>query len=172
MKWVIGIVCACLMTAVPAAAEGPEPVKISRFSGKAVPRFESLRYASVNGRAGPSTEHPVLWHYERKGLPLMIVKESGEWRKVRDPEGEEVWMHARMLGRPETLYVVSAADVHRSDDLSSAVIARLGPGALIEAERCTEVACEVRVGKQKGWAPRLHFWGVNRASDAGATPGG
>jgi SH3-like domain-containing protein len=164
MKWALAVVCACLALAHPAAAEGDGTAKISRFSGKAVPRFESLRYASVNGRAGPSTEHPVLWHYERKGLPLMIIKESGEWRKVRDPEGEEVWMHARMLARPETLYVVSEAQVHRSADLSSAVIARLGAGALVEAGACTDVACEVRIGRQKGWAPRLHFWGADRLS--------
>ncbi|MEO0982249.1 MAG: hypothetical protein AAFX03_06315 [Pseudomonadota bacterium] len=39
--------------ALAASAEPPQ-TKISVFSGKPVPRFESLRYSAVHGRAGPS----------------------------------------------------------------------------------------------------------------------
>jgi len=75
----------------------PQPQRVSQFSGKPVPRFETLRYSEVNGRVGPSLEHPIRWRYEREGLPVLIVKESQDWRRVQDPDGEEVWMHARML---------------------------------------------------------------------------
>ena len=63
----------------------------------ALPRFVSLRTEGANGRHGPGLEHRVDWIYERAGLPLLVTAESGPWRRVRDPDGGEVWMHARNL---------------------------------------------------------------------------
>src|SRR5574339_414312 len=65
------------------AAEGVE-ARVSDFSGLPVPRYSSLRYDKVNGRAGPSLDYPIAWTYERQGLPVVIVRESEEWRKIRD----------------------------------------------------------------------------------------
>ena len=45
------------------ARQSAETVKISRFSGKALPRFESLRYSAVHGRQGPTLDHEILWRY-------------------------------------------------------------------------------------------------------------
>ena len=92
---------AAVFLAMPALADsgqsGAAKVEISHFSGKPVPRFENFRFAAVNGREGPSESHRILWRYERAGLPVLIVKESRNWRRVRDPDGDEVWVHARML---------------------------------------------------------------------------
>ena len=36
-------------------------------SGFKVPRYVSISSGKVNGRAGPSQEHPVLWTYQARG---------------------------------------------------------------------------------------------------------
>ena len=61
-------------------------------SGLPVPRFVSLKAEKVNVRRGPSSDHPVAWVFQRKGLPVEIVAEFENWRRVRDSEGEEGWI--------------------------------------------------------------------------------
>ena len=51
------------------ARQSADTVKISRFSGKPLPRFESLRYSAVHGRQGPNLDHQILWRYELKRGP-------------------------------------------------------------------------------------------------------
>ena len=87
MKWAPIVISGTFLLCAAAAAEGPQVTRISQFSGKAVPRFETLKFAAVNGRSGPSREQSVVWRYERKGLPLLIIKETRDWRRVRDPSG-------------------------------------------------------------------------------------
>ncbi len=91
------------------ARQSAETVKVSRFSGKPLPRFESLRYSAVHGRRGPDLDHPIVWRYEREGLPMLIVRETHGWRRVRDPDGDEVWMQARMLSEAPTAMVVKTS---------------------------------------------------------------
>ena len=121
MKKAFGIcaVLGALMSVSPLAVADNEAPRVSPFSGKPVPRFESLRYSTVNGRVGPSLQHPIAWRYEREGLPVLIVKESMDWRRVRDPEGVEVWMHARMLSGQTTGIVRQDATLKNSPDVQS-----------------------------------------------------
>jgi SH3-like domain-containing protein len=88
---------AVLMAGPAAFAETQGEVMISRFSGKPVPRFETLKHERVNGRKGPSEDYKVQWEYARKGLPMLIVKESGDWRYARDPDGDEIWIKKTQL---------------------------------------------------------------------------
>ena len=89
------------------AAEGIEP-RLSDFSGLPVPRYASLRFDEVNGRSGPSLDYPVKWTYERAGLPVVVIRESNEWRKVRDPMGDEVWVNASQLAEQRTAITTHA----------------------------------------------------------------
>ncbi len=40
-------------------------------------------------RAGPDQKYPIRWTYSRRGLPVEIVLEFENWRKIRDHEGQE-----------------------------------------------------------------------------------
>ena len=144
-----------------AVAQEVVPARLSKFSGKIVPRFEVLKYAAVNGRAGPSREHPILWRYEREGLPLLIIKESRDWRRVRDPDGDEVWVHARMLEAGHSGLVQIESFVYREASFESERVARLEAGVLVETGRCDARWCEVKAGSYKGWAPEEVLWGVD-----------
>src|SRR5258708_4490879 len=58
-----------------------------------VPRFVTLRSDKVNLRVGPSEQYPIDWVFTRKNLPVEIVAEYGTWRKIRDIDGTEGWVH-------------------------------------------------------------------------------
>lgn len=144
----------------PVAAPTAEPV-ISRFSKKPVPRFETLRWAEVNGRTGPSLSAPIAWQYNRKGLPVMVVKESGEWYRVRDPAGDEVWVHMRMLAEGATAMVTRTSVLASSNARGADGVAELGKGVLVEVMACEATLCEVEAAGYRGWMPRSSLWGAS-----------
>jgi SH3-like domain-containing protein len=146
---------------LPALADGAGESRISRFSGKPVPRFESLRHEKVNGRKGPGEDYQVRWEYARKGLPMLIIKESGDWRFVRDPMGDEVWIKQTQLTSQANALTLGAflLKAGRTDD--SADVARVPAGAVVSLESCDEALCQVRVGRYRGWAPRDQLWGAS-----------
>jgi SH3-like domain-containing protein len=142
------------------AAEGVAS-RVSDFSGLAVPRYSSLRYDKVNGRAGPSPDYPVTWTYERQGLPVVIVRESQEWRKIRDPQGDEVWVHRRMLSADRTAITTVAGAIKHEADSRSQPIARFNIGAVLKLEACTPAWCQVEAEGRKGFVLKSQLWGVD-----------
>ena len=88
------IAAAAILIIGPAGADTPS---VGTDSNLPVPRYVSLKTAGANGRHGPGLEHRVDWVYERAGLPLQVTGESGPWRRVVDPDGDTVWMHAQNL---------------------------------------------------------------------------
>ncbi|MEO0815683.1 MAG: SH3 domain-containing protein [Pseudomonadota bacterium] len=156
----------CTYAAGPALAEGepaataPQEVTISHVSGKPVPRFESLRYAAVNGRTGPSQDHPIEWHYQRVGLPVLVLKETRGWRYVRDPHGAEVWMHERTLTSSDTAMALTRDTLLSEPRSTGRPVAEVEDGAIVSLGRCERGYCHVSSGRHGGWAPMASLWGV------------
>ena len=161
------LLCACVLTLCgTGSAEGPQEIRISHFSGQPVPRFETLRYAAANGRSGPSRDHKVVWRYERKGLPLLIIKESQNWRRVRDPDGDEVWVHSRMLTSADTVMLQTETPLRKKDDPASRIVAHLHRGVIADIEKCSAANCRIEAQNFKGWVDKAALWGLD-VSEAG-----
>src|SRR3954471_17893516 len=77
------------------AGQAQAAVDRSTPSGMAVPRYVSLKFDKVNARAGPGDDHRLLWVYRVRGLPVQVVAETAEWRRVCAPDGELAWVHKR-----------------------------------------------------------------------------
>jgi SH3-like domain-containing protein len=159
----LALTLAAMLFCVPVGAETESSPRVSPFSGKPVPRFETLRFTTVNARVGPSFAHRVVWHYERRGLPVLIIKESGDWRRVRDPAGDESWMHARTMQAGETAMILSDTELREAADDSSQIVARLQEGLLVQMQRCDMSFCRVETQNQRGWVPRHALWGIDPA---------
>ncbi len=147
-------------------ADAPTP------SGDPVPRYMSLRYDEVNGRRGPGFQYPVIWLYVRQGLPVQVIAETDTWRKVRDPLGDEVWMHRRTLTRRRTVYTLGGA---REGDLTplyaqpeplAAIVALAERGAVFALDSCRGAWCRIDGDKAAGWAPAAQLWGVETSAAA------
>lgn len=163
------LLCLALMTGLGGLAsearQQAETIKISRFSGKPLPRFESLRYSAVHGRQGPNLDHPILWRYEREGLPMLVVRETHGWRRVRDPDGDEVWMQARMLSATRTALVTRETELMRAPGNEGRAKARLRQGVIVELKSCEAGWCAIEIGRQSGWAPTDALWGTTIETD-------
>src|SRR5919204_606278 len=80
-----------------ALAADPPSNNQRKGSGLPLPRFASLRSDEVNVRTGPGTRYPVDWVFKRKGMPVEIVAEFENWRKIRDWQGASGWVHQSLL---------------------------------------------------------------------------
>lgn len=134
-------------------------------SGLPVPRFVSLRAEEANIRTGPGEQYPIKWTYQRQGLPLEIVAEYHHWRRVRDWQGTEGWMHSSMLtGRRSFIVVDDGKPVPIRDEasLSGRIVAEVEPKVVGRIESCAKGDdwCKVKVDSIKGWMERKAMWGT------------
>jgi len=133
-------------------------------SGFPVPRYVSLKVGKVNGRTGPSRQHPIAWQYRRKGLPLVVVAETEMWRKVRDVTGDESWVHKPALSGLRRVLVLEDATLHSKAKDAGRVTALVERNALLQLEECNEDDwCKVRAADgHKGWTQRYKLWGAQK----------
>ncbi len=124
-------------------------------------RFASLRADEVNVRAGPGVRYPVKWVFVRKQLPVAITAEFESWRKVRDSEGAEGWVHRAMLSAKRSIVIIGKAKTLRrvASDTAPAV-AQMTPGIVAKIESCNGQWCELAVGAYSGWVRQSGLWGL------------
>ena len=126
-----------------------------------VPHFASLRANVVNLRAGPGERYPIEWVYQRRGLPVEVTAQFDVWRKIRDSDGTEGWVHERMLTAQRSVIVKGAERVLKSDpDRGAATVARAEPGVVARLIECRADWCRVETQGIKGWLQRVDVWGV------------
>jgi SH3-like domain-containing protein len=168
-----------VLLARPAAAQPqpaePLPGEVSGGSaaptGLPLPRFASLRSAPVNLRTGPGVRYPVDWVYVRRALPMEIVAEFDTWRRVRDPDGAEGWVHQSMLSGRRTAMVrrdggadgaAAPQPLRAAGNDQAALVATLAPGVIVTLQRCPagSAFCRVEVAGAQGWLRRAALWGL------------
>lgn len=137
----------------------------SKSSGLPIPRFVSLRSSEVNMRVGPGHHFPTDWVYRRVNLPLEVIAEFGDWRKVRDMDGTQGWIHKSLLsGYRYVMFLRDNTPLHVSDDEDARVVAKAQNGVMAKLVKCEGDFCYVhirQVGAFKGWVKRFHLWGVS-----------
>jgi SH3-like domain-containing protein len=155
----------------PAMPDRPPPAPMAEpptqtpgsVTGRPLPRFASLRSSEINLRAGPGTRFPVEWTYTRAGLPVEIVREFDTWRRIRDMDGVEGWVHQSRLAPRRTFLVLGGAQtLRRAPDDQAAAVAQLAPGVIGTIRRCEAASawCEVAVPGARGFLKREAMWGV------------
>jgi SH3-like domain-containing protein len=146
------------------ASIAPEPANVGP-SGLPLPRFVSLKAEKVNVRRGPNSDYPVSWVFQRKGLPVEIIAESENWRRIRDSEGAEGWILQNMLSGKRTAMVApwrrnETLPLHRGPAADTGLVARLSAGVVAEIEECGRDWCEVNAGGYEGFIAQSNLWGV------------
>lgn len=130
-------------------------------TGLPLPRFASLRASKVHMRTGPGVRYPVEWVYRFQGMPVEIVAEFDNWRKVRDWQGSEGWVHRSMLAGKRTALVIGGIQPLRGDPAPDAtMVARVEERVLARVLECDGAWCRIEIGKKRGWILRTQIWGV------------
>lgn len=153
------------LTASPCAAATPGDVAAGAVSGLPVPRFVSLKPDRVNVRSGPNKDQDVRWVYTRSGMPVEVVAEFENWRRIRDWEGAEGWVYHSLLSGKRTAVVVPAikADLvplYEGKDTASPVVAQLQSGVLGTLKSCDGDWCAFVGRGFSGFIRQDRLWGA------------
>lgn len=142
------------------AGRAAEP-QVGPDSGLPLPRFVSLAADKVNARTGPGSRYPIAWQYQRRGLPVEVVAEYEYWRRIRDHDGTETWVHKNLTsGRRYALVDGNVREVFKKPDQQSDVLLTAEPGVQARLRKCQDAWCQVEIAGQRGWMPRIHLWGI------------
>nr|WP_255561615.1 SH3 domain-containing protein [Pseudohoeflea sp. DP4N28-3] len=156
---------ALLVSTVPSLAQGAG----RGASGLPLPRFVSIKAQRVNLRVGPGRAYAVSWMYTRPGVPMEIIQEYDNWRRVRDADGTEGWIYQSLLSGTRTGVAapwkrtaddVSLIAMHREARAGSKLIAQLEPGVILTMLECNGNWCRVEAGGANGWVAQNEIWGA------------
>jgi SH3-like domain-containing protein len=143
-------------------------------SGLKLPRFVTTRSHPINVRVGPGTRYDIAWNYTVSGVPVEIIQEFDTWRKIRDVEGDEGWVHQSLLsgnraGYATPLLANGEVSMHADKSEEAAVRARLAPGVRVSISECDGAWCNVSASQPgerqnfAGWVRQEELWGVYAA---------
>lgn len=157
------LIASILAGACSAGAGAPPAEKAPQTpSGLPVPRYVVLKFDAVNARSGPSDDHRLLWVYHTKGLPVQVVAETRDWRRICDPDGGLSWVHRRTTDGRRSVMRADAdpAPIRKSPRADAPVVAYMASRALASLDHCAGDWCKVKVGSASGWAAANGLWGV------------
>lgn len=136
-----------------------------------IPRFVSLKSDRVNVRKGPSADQAIVWVFSRAGLPVEVIAESDNWRRVRDSEGADGWVFHSLLSARRTALVTpwSKSDervpLYSSESTGSRAVAELQSGVLGNVLGCDGEWCNVSVDDYSGYVQQDKLWGVYKGEE-------
>jgi len=163
-----------LLTGIDGSAAEDSVRQAAVDAGKAalpVPRFVSLKSDKVNVRKGPSTDQSIVWVFSRAGLPVEVIAESDNWRRVRDSEGADGWVFHSLLSARRTVLVTpwskdeERVPLYNSNSTNSRAVAELQSGVLGSVLTCDGEWCRVSVDDYSGYVQQDKLWGVYRGEE-------
>ncbi|MER2534181.1 MAG: SH3 domain-containing protein [Rhizobiaceae bacterium] len=136
-------------------------------SGLPLPRFVSLKSGRVNSRVGPGVNYAVDWLYLKPGLPMEIIQEYDNWRRVRDADGAEGWINQSLLSGRRTAIIAPwqkgksvQLNLLKSPQAGAGAVAMLEPGVIGSIESCDGDWCRISVSGHSGWLEQTFVWGA------------
>lgn len=163
-----------LFLALGALALGPVPAPVAATDAPALeravgqvtnlplPRYVSLRSSKINVRRGPGLDYRKDWVFRREGLPVRIVEEYGDWRRIVDVDDAGGWVYHAMLTGRRTVLVTAEGVIFRATPAETArATARAEQGVVARLLACLPEWCEIEADGHSGWVRKSVIWGVD-----------
>ena len=132
-----------------------------RAQTRETPYWASISASKARMRVGPNTNYPASWIYQRKDLPVRVVKVHNNWRELEDPDGTRGWMHVRLLSATETAIVTAdKADMHRDRSAQSSLLYHVQKGVVGRVKDCGDGWCMFDVNGKRGFIRSEAIWGA------------
>ena len=161
MRIIFSVLALLMISFSPVRAQEPAD---EGETGLTIPRFVSLRSNHINARSGPGARYPIEWVYMQKSAPVEIIAEFELWRKIKDWQGSESWVHKSMLSGKRSVKVITPGEnnVYAKDDFKAKIIAKVEDEVVGEIEKCpvNNSFCKIKFASITGWVPRQNLYGI------------
>lgn len=149
--------------------------EVGQVTGLPIPRFIILKSQETNLRKGPNVRFPIVWTYTRKGYPMEIVAEFENWRKIRDIDGVQGWIHENLITGTRNVAIIGQTYkstslsykiksneliLFRYPDETSYPISRAQFGVIGKLKQCQKEWCKVKFNDISAWVLKTNLWGV------------
>ena len=129
---------------------------------KQPPYWASIASGQAMTRTGPGRNYPGVWLYQRRDLPVRVVKKYQTWRLIQDPDGAQGWMLVTLLSDRRTALIKPgqprSVRVHPADNAKVHYMAE--PGVVGRIDKCRDGWCRIEIGKREGYIQTGDLWGV------------
>ena len=130
---------------------------------KQPPYWASIASGQAMTHTGPGRNYPNVWLYQRRDLPVRVMKKYETWRLIRDPDGAQGWMLVTMLSDRRTA-IVKPGDPRpiRTDPSDGAKVRYQAEGGVVgRIDKCKGNGwCRIEIGKKEGYVRTSDLWGV------------
>src|SRR4051794_18456608 len=140
-----------LASAAPASAQEKQP-----------PYWASIASGQAMTRTGPGKNYPGVWLYQRRDLPVRVIKKYQTWRLIQDPDGAQGWMLVTLLSDRRTALVKPGQPrtVRVKPDESAKPRYLAEPATVGRIDRCKQGWCRIAFGNRQGYIRTSDLWGV------------
>ena len=147
--------CSCVVLAET------KTIDQGNVTGLPLPRFVSVKSNKVNVRRGPNSTYQIDWVYIRAGVPLKVIAEYENWRKVEDFQGEGGWVHSRLLsGKRFVIILDEGVILKRKPNNRSPAVALLKKGVIGSLLLTVGDWSQISVNNHSGWVLNAAVWGT------------
>ncbi len=122
--------------------------------------FLSLKKNKVYVRYGPGKDYPIKYIYKKKFLPVKVIDEKENFRRIIDHKKNSGWIHRIMLTKPNSLIVLEKKIVFKKNSKFSEPIVKLEKGRLVTIKKCELNWCQIESGNYSGWIETKNVWGI------------
>lgn len=126
-----------------------------------VPHWAAINVDEINMRVGPGRRYRIEWVYQRKGLPVRVLRSREGWRYVEDHEGTRGWFVRRMLTDQRHAVVTGEelAPIRAEPSGGAQLRWNAEPGVVGQLGECSDGWCQFAIGGRRGWIPADRIWG-------------
>ncbi len=122
--------------------------------------FLTLKYNRVKVRQGPSFEYPVKFIYKKKYLPIKIIDNKDNFRKITDLKNNNGWIHVSQLSKKKSaINIHNLSIIFKKPNIYSQPMAKLEKGKMVIVKKCKEDWCKIITNDYKGWIFKNYLWG-------------
>jgi SH3-like domain-containing protein len=149
--WISAFAGMTIMLSSAAAAQEKQP-----------PYWASIASGQAMTHTGPGRNYPNVWLYQRRDLPVRVVKKYETWRLIQDPDGAQGWMLVTMLSDRRTAIVKPGEPrAVRTDPNDGAKVRYMAEhGVVGRISKCASGWCRIEIGKSVGYIKTSDVWGV------------
>ncbi|RXZ66023.1 SH3 domain-containing protein [Pelagerythrobacter rhizovicinus] len=127
-----------------------------------VPYWATIDTSKLNMRVGPSVNYRIAWVYKRPGLPVKVIRVIDGWRLIRDPDGDQGWVVARLLSADRGAVVVGEglAAMREAPSDNAKLRWNVEAGVVGKLGECENDWCTFDVDGRIGWVRAERLWGA------------
>ena len=122
-------------------------------------KFLMLKNNKVNVRYGPSFDYPIKYIYKKIQLPVQLIDNKENFRKIIDHKKNSGWIHISQLRKSKSLITTSTKILFKKPTKYSKPLAKLDSGRLLLIKKCENNWCNVNTDQFSGWIDKNSIWG-------------